>query len=159
MQIMGILESKPASPQNSSVSTEAVSADGREEKFKEEVRKSADNFKNLVMRNKVMIFSATYCSYCTVAKVGPALSIHLRCFTNLPICPEHPGGPRDSVPELRGEQVRVGGQHDDGHRRGRDGQQDGSSDLHMRPAGAGGRIRPQTSGLHRAADGDSEQVL
>merc|ERR1712001_317115 len=32
------------------------------------VRKSAENFKNLVMRNKVMIFSATYCSYCTVAK-------------------------------------------------------------------------------------------
>ena len=71
MQIMGILESKPASPQNNPVSTEAVSVDGREERFKEEVRKSAENFKNLVMRNKVMIFSATYCSYCTVAKVSP----------------------------------------------------------------------------------------
>ena len=67
---MGILESKPSSAQNSQVSTEAVSADGREERFKEDVRKSADNFKNLVMRNKVMIFSATYCSYCTVAKVS-----------------------------------------------------------------------------------------
>ena len=66
---MGILESKPAAPQTSQVTTEAVSA---EEKFKEDVRKSADNFKNLVMRNKVMIFSATYCSYCTVAKVGPS---------------------------------------------------------------------------------------
>ena len=64
---MGILESKPAAPQTSQVTTEAVSA---EEKFKEDVRKSADNFKNLVMRNKVMIFSATYCSYCTVAKVS-----------------------------------------------------------------------------------------
>merc|ERR1719384_968483 len=63
-----MLESKPASPQASQLSPEAVSGDGREEKFKEEVRKSADNFKNLVMRNKVMIFSATYCSYCTVAK-------------------------------------------------------------------------------------------
>ena len=63
---MGILESKPASTQTNQVSTEAVSG---EEKFKEDVRKSADNFKNLVMRNKVMIFSATYCSYCTVAKV------------------------------------------------------------------------------------------
>ena len=66
---MGILESKPASPQTSQPSTEAVSGDGRDEKFKEDVRKSAENFKNLVMRNKVMIFSATYCSYCTVAKV------------------------------------------------------------------------------------------
>jgi len=66
---MGMLESKPASPQTSQLSTEAVSADGRDEKFKEDVRKSAENFKNLVMRNKVMIFSATYCSYCTVAKV------------------------------------------------------------------------------------------
>merc|ERR1712062_280051 len=65
---MGILESKPSSAQTSSVSTEAVSADGRQEKFREDVRQSAENFKNLVMRNKVMIFSATYCSYCTVAK-------------------------------------------------------------------------------------------
>ena len=158
MQIMGILESKPASPQNNPVSTEAVSVDGREEKFKEEVRKSAENFKNLVMRNKVMIFSATYCSYCTVAKVGQIRPPE-RCLTNLPICPEHTGGHRDSVPELRGEQDRDGGQHDDGRGGGCDGQQDGSSDLHMRPAGAGGRLRPQTSRLHRAADGDIEQVL
>ena len=66
---MGILESKPAALQNSQASTESVSADGRQEKFREDVRQSAENFKNLVMRNKVMIFSATYCSYCTVAKV------------------------------------------------------------------------------------------
>ena len=76
---MGLLESKPVSttsPQTSPVTNEAVSAEAREEKFKEEVRKSAENFKNLVMRNKVMIFSATYCSYCTVAKVG---LIHRTC--------------------------------------------------------------------------------
>ena len=66
---MGMLESKPAFPQTSQLSPEAVSGDGRDEKFKEDVRKSAENFKNLVMKNKVMIFSATYCSYCTVAKV------------------------------------------------------------------------------------------
>ena len=64
---MGLLESKPASTA-SPVNTEASTV-RREERFKEEVRKSAENFKNLVMRNKVMMFSATYCSYCTVAKV------------------------------------------------------------------------------------------
>ena len=64
---MGLLESKPTSTA-SPVNTEASTA-SREERFKEEVRKSAENFKNLVMRNKVMMFSATYCSYCTVAKV------------------------------------------------------------------------------------------
>merc|ERR1712025_477191 len=65
-QIMGLLESKPASLPSSQVSTES-SAASEQERFKEEVRKSAENFKNLVMRNKVMMFSATYCS-CTVAK-------------------------------------------------------------------------------------------
>ena len=49
----------------------------REERFKEEGRKSAENFKNLVMRNKVMMFSATYCSYCTVAKVRSQKSVNL----------------------------------------------------------------------------------
>merc|ERR1712018_394556 len=68
-QIMGLLESKPASTPNTQLNTESSTA-SREENFKEEVRKSAENFKNLVMRNKVMIFSATYCSYCTVAKVA-----------------------------------------------------------------------------------------
>jgi hypothetical protein len=40
-----------------------------EEQFKETVRAAANKFKNLVKENKVMLFSATYCSYCTVAKV------------------------------------------------------------------------------------------
>lgn len=43
---------------------------GNEETFKDDVRKAAGQFKNLVQGNKVMIFSATYCSYCTVAKVN-----------------------------------------------------------------------------------------
>ena len=147
---MGILESKPAALQNSQASTEAVSADGRQEKFREDVRQSAENFKNLVMRNKVMIFSATYCSYCTVAKV--CRSCHLLSLTNPLFCSEHTGGPRDSVPELRGEQDRRRGQHDDGRGGGCDGQQDGASDLHMRPTGAGRRFRSETSRLHGAAD-------
>ena len=45
---------------------EAVSSD--EEAFKEEVRKAAGQFKNLVQGNKVMIFSASYCGFCTVAR-------------------------------------------------------------------------------------------
>ena len=73
---MGLLESKPSSSQTSPVSSEPSTA-SREEKFKEEVRKSAENFKNLVMRNKVMMFSATYCSYCTVAKVRSQKSVNL----------------------------------------------------------------------------------
>merc|ERR1711936_1271218 len=99
-QIMGLLESKPASLPSSQVSTESSSA-SEQERFKEEVRKSAENFKNLVMRNKVMMFSATYYSYCTVAKVSrssvlrPSLSV---------ICSEVIRGPRNSVPELRGQQ-------------------------------------------------------
>jgi len=57
----------PQSPSQPSVGpVEAVSAD--EEAFKEEVRKAAGQFKNLVQGNKVMIFSASYCSFCTVAK-------------------------------------------------------------------------------------------
>merc|ERR1712025_667632 len=39
-----------------------------EDKFKEDVRRSAETFKNLVQGNKVMMFSATYCSYCDLAK-------------------------------------------------------------------------------------------
>merc|ERR1719251_768996 len=68
-KIMGILESRPA--QQTSAPTSVPSEAPREqndEQFKTEVRKSAENFKNLVMNNKIMMFSATYCSYCTVAK-------------------------------------------------------------------------------------------
>merc|ERR1740116_497643 len=56
--------SPPASAPTTS--NEAVSSD--EEAFKEEVRKAAGQFKNLVQGNKVMIFSASYCGFCTVAK-------------------------------------------------------------------------------------------
>ena len=67
---MGILESRPAqtsaAPSSSPTETPSQQTD---EQFKTEVRKSAENFKNLVMNNKIMMFSATYCSYCTVAKV------------------------------------------------------------------------------------------
>jgi len=58
----------PTSPAPTEAASEA-SEQETDEKFKEEVRKSAQGFKNLVENNKVMIFSATYCSYCTVAKV------------------------------------------------------------------------------------------
>jgi hypothetical protein len=40
-----------------------------EEEFRATVRQTAGKFKSLVQDNKVMLFSATYCSYCTVAKV------------------------------------------------------------------------------------------
>ena len=68
---MGILESKPIkTPAPTTSLTENDTArEQNSEEFKLEVRKSAENFKNLVMNNKIMIFSATYCSYCTVAKV------------------------------------------------------------------------------------------
>merc|ERR1712213_181144 len=73
-QIMGILESKP-STQNTSSSTatnttvqEETHNAANDQQFRDDVRKSAENFKSLVLNNKVMIFSATYCSYCTVAK-------------------------------------------------------------------------------------------
>ena len=66
---MGASESRPAAAAQPENATEAAQQP-TDEKFKEEVRKSANDFKNLVQRNKVMIFSATYCSYCTVAKVG-----------------------------------------------------------------------------------------
>jgi len=39
-----------------------------EDEFKAQVRDSADRFKSMVQSNKVMMISATYCSYCTVAK-------------------------------------------------------------------------------------------
>ena len=71
LQIMGLMESKPSTqPQQTRNSLSEVEQQNDEAKFKEEVRRSANNFKNLVMNNKVMIFSATYCSYCTVAKVS-----------------------------------------------------------------------------------------
>lgn len=73
---MGILESKP-STQNTSSSTatnttvqEETHNAANDQQFRDDVRKSAENFKSLVLNNKVMIFSATYCSYCTVAKVS-----------------------------------------------------------------------------------------
>ena len=67
---MGILESRPAqSPATPSSSPTETPSQQNDEQFKTEVRKSAENFKNLVMNNKIMMFSATYCSYCTVAKV------------------------------------------------------------------------------------------
>ena len=46
-----------------------TSAAQKAEQFKEDVWRSANDFKSLVQENKVMIFSATYCSYCKVAKV------------------------------------------------------------------------------------------
>merc|ERR1712112_3445 len=65
----GLMESKPSTqPQQTRNSLSEVEQQNDEAKFKEEVRRSANNFKNLAMNNKVMIFSATYCSYCTVAK-------------------------------------------------------------------------------------------
>ena len=69
---MGAGESKepivvPAVPPVAEVTS---SLDNPEEKFQEEVRKAAGQFKSLVQGNKVMMFSATYCSYCSVAKVG-----------------------------------------------------------------------------------------
>ena len=63
---MGISESRPAAQPEAAAGAPQQLPD---EKFKEEVRKTANDFKNLVQLNKVMIFSATYCSYCTVAKV------------------------------------------------------------------------------------------
>ena len=66
-QKMGISESRPAAqPEAAAGAPQQPTTD---DKFKEEVRKAANDFKNLVQLNKVMIFSATYCSYCTVAKV------------------------------------------------------------------------------------------
>eukprot|EP00092_Neocalanus_flemingeri_P021411 GFUD01023214.1.p2 GENE.GFUD01023214.1~~GFUD01023214.1.p2 ORF type:complete len:156 (+),score=61.23 GFUD01023214.1:52-519(+) len=68
---MGASESQPAAaaqPQPAEAPKQQKWDEMKDETFKEEVRKSAQGFKNLVQRNKVMIFSATYCSYCTVAK-------------------------------------------------------------------------------------------
>ena len=77
LQIMGILESRPA--QNSAPTSSPTESprEQNDEQFKTEVRKSAENFKNLVMNNKIMMFSATYCSYCTVAKVKRCMSCDL----------------------------------------------------------------------------------
>jgi len=65
------LESKLSSQSSASQSSPNTSdqqLQQNDDQFRDEVRRSAENFKNLVMNNKVMIFSATYCSYCTVAK-------------------------------------------------------------------------------------------
>ena len=66
---MGILESRPAQSTAATSTPSEVPSQQNDEQFKNEVRKSAENFKNLVMNNKIMMFSATYCSYCNVAKV------------------------------------------------------------------------------------------
>merc|ERR1712012_58566 len=73
-QIMGILESKPSTQNTSSFTAtnttvqEETHTAANDQQFRDDVRKSAENFKSLVLNNKVMIFSATYCSYCTVVK-------------------------------------------------------------------------------------------
>ena len=74
---MGILESKPSSSQLSEQhqQPQEQSPQHDENKFRDEVRRSAENFKNLVMNNKVMMFSATYCTYCTVAKVRQSITV------------------------------------------------------------------------------------
>lgn len=59
-----------ASSSTESVSVPVASSEPSQEEFKAAVRASAARFKEMVEENKVMIFSATYCSYCTVAKVG-----------------------------------------------------------------------------------------
>ena len=82
---MGILESRPAQSTATPSSSPAETPNQQnEEQFKTEVRKSAENFKNLVMNNKIMMFSATYCSYCTVAKVETEIEltlgiVHITC--------------------------------------------------------------------------------
>ena len=66
---MGATESRAAGVQPEAPVSEPQQQQQPSEEFKAEVRKAANDFKNLVQRNKVMMFSATYCSYCTVAKV------------------------------------------------------------------------------------------
>ena len=71
---MGATESRAAGVQPEGPASEPQQQQQQQpqqpsEEFKAEVRKAANDFKNLVQRNKVMMFSATYCSYCTVAKV------------------------------------------------------------------------------------------
>ena len=68
---MGATESRVAGVQSEAPASEPQQQQPQQpsEEFKAEVRKAANDFKNLVQRNKVMMFSATYCSYCTVAKV------------------------------------------------------------------------------------------
>ena len=75
---MGLLASKSSQsipPSTSPTSSSEAEQQQSSETFQNEVRRSAENFKNLVMNNKVMIFSATYCSYCTVAKVSVLIII------------------------------------------------------------------------------------
>jgi len=81
---MGILESKPSQQTTPSPTTTTSAQDESQgaasqsdQQFRDDVRRSAENFKNLVLNNKVMIFSATYCSYCTVAKVSLVVSSNL----------------------------------------------------------------------------------
>ena len=81
-QEMGANESRPSIPQTQE--SEDVAQQPTDEKFKADVRKAANDFKNLVQGNKIMIFSATYCTYCTVAKVINnillSLNILFKCF-------------------------------------------------------------------------------
>merc|ERR1712126_241263 len=83
-QIMGILESKPSQQTTPSPTTTTSAQDESQgaasqsdQQLRDDVRRSAENFKNLVLNNKVMIFSATYCSYCTVALVSLVVSSNL----------------------------------------------------------------------------------
>jgi len=65
---MGATESRAAGVHPEVPKGEPQQQQPPSEEFKAEVRKAANDFKNLVQGNKVMMFSATYCSYCTVAK-------------------------------------------------------------------------------------------
>ena len=47
----------------------STSAAEKAEKFKEDVWKSTADFQDLIGKNRVMMFSATHCSYCKTAKV------------------------------------------------------------------------------------------
>ena len=51
---MGLLESKPAQSPATPLSPTEAPSQQNDEQFKTEVRKSAENFKNLVMNNKIM---------------------------------------------------------------------------------------------------------
>ena len=108
---MGASESKSANvPSAAAAPTDIPQQKPADEKFKEDVRKSANDFKNLVQRNKVMMFSATYCSHCTVAKVR---NISIKLYKTIVAFVENSGRHRDPVPEFRGEQGG-GGVDDDG---------------------------------------------
>ena len=65
MGASGSTEAAPVSPPAPGGQLEQLSQD----EFRETVRAAASKFRNLFQENKVMLFSTTYCSYCTVAKV------------------------------------------------------------------------------------------